>query len=538
MRSRSATLLFLALFFVSASLLAQTPTTISSGNGTVTTSATAPTGISATATSGYPDIKFQTGSSANSSAFRVFNSVSNELFRVQSDGNVGIGLSTLPATSRLTIWDGGNTDPGQRLALGLSTDYGYTIGRNHLSGFLELTGSDTGYGETYKAFAFNSKVGIGTQSSFDYTTLNALLQLNPTQLPTTAIASLGTFAGKGMLLQAPSDAIDNSQMGIMASFAAQNMGVGAGIIFARHAGDWGTRIQFHTHPPSTAQADMDKEPEVMRIDENGHVGIGTGNTAPTGTLHIGANYPVRFVDLMVAPQQGTSPRAGYLLDMPGAAQIQVTGLEIGSADQTTIPIIQASSGSLYLNKSKGADVVIGTSTSTGGLTVAGTNATSSFAGSVTVTKDVTVSGTLTGTRIYAVYQDVAEWVPASRTMEPGTVVVLNRERNNEVTFSEHAYDTAVAGVVSAEPGVVLGVPSASKAQIATTGRVKVHVDATRGAINVGDLLVTSDQAGTAMRSEPIDIGGVKIHRPGTVIGKALEPLHEGTGDILVLLSLQ
>ncbi|HEX7708903.1 MAG TPA: hypothetical protein VF701_20775, partial [Thermoanaerobaculia bacterium] len=73
---------------------------------------------------------------------------------------------------------------------------------------------------------------------------------------------------------------------------------------------------------------------------------------------------------------------------------------------------------------------------------------------------------------------------------------------------------------------------------ATFGRVKVRVDATKGAIRPGDLLVTSDEPGTAMRSQEIDLGGMKIHRPGTIIGKALEPLEGGRGEILVLLSLQ
>lgn len=39
-------------------------------------------------------------------------------------------------------------------------------------------------------------------------------------------------------------------------------------------------------------------------------------------------------------------------------------------------------------------------------------------------------------------------------------------------------------------------------------------------------------------SVPGEIGGVRIHRPGTIIGKALEPLAQGTGEILMLLSLQ
>ena len=150
-----------------------------------------------------------------------------------------------------------------------------------------------------------------------------------------------------------------------------------------------------------------------------------------------------------------------------------------------------------------------------------------------------VAGTITATQVIgAVYQDFAEWVPATTKMEPGTVVVLNPESVNEVMPSHSPYDSTVAGVVSAQPGILLGVASDSKAQIATTGRVKVRVDATAGAIRVGDLLVTSDKPGMARRSEPIEIGGRKFHQPGTIVGKALEPLADGEGEILVLLSLQ
>jgi len=74
--------------------------------------------------------------------------------------------------------------------------------------------------------------------------------------------------------------------------------------------------------------------------------------------------------------------------------------------------------------------------------------------------------------------------------------------------------------------------------VATTGRVKIRVSAKHGPINIGDLLVTSDEQGVAMKSSAVKIGGVRMHRPGTLIGKALEPLAQGTGEILVLLSLQ
>jgi len=150
-----------------------------------------------------------------------------------------------------------------------------------------------------------------------------------------------------------------------------------------------------------------------------------------------------------------------------------------------------------------------------------------------------VNGTIRATSVIgAVYQDVAEWVPSAEQLEAGTVVVLRPGHSNEVTASREAYDTKVAGVVSAQPGVLLGQAGDGKSMIATTGRVRVRVDATKHPIAVGDLLVTSDEVGAAMYSQPIEIAGVTIHRPGTIIGKALEPLESGTGEILVLLSLQ
>src|SRR5207247_8605256 len=101
--------------------------------------------------------------------------------------------------------------------------------------------------------------------------------------------------------------------------------------------------------------------------------------------------------------------------------------------------------------------------------------------------DVTVKGTLTGTRVMgATYQDVAEWVPATGELSPGTVVVVDAGADNGVLASSRAYDTSVAGVVSAQPGVLLGTAGKSKEKIAPTGRVKVRVDATCVPIRRGD----------------------------------------------------
>ena len=190
---------------------------------------------------------------------------------------------------------------------------------------------------------------------------------------------------------------------------------------------------------------------------------------------------------------------------------------------------QAPANSLHVNSAGSVGVGTGTPNNSYKLDVAG---------AANVGGNLNVTGNITGANIQATYQDVAEWVPSVQKLAAGTVVVLDAARTNHVVASSGAYDTKAAGVVSAQPGVILGVAGEGKVMVATTGRVRVRVDATRGAIRVGDLLVTSGVEGLAMRSVPVDLGGTPIHRPGTIIGKALEPLASGTGEILVLLSLQ
>jgi hypothetical protein len=156
-----------------------------------------------------------------------------------------------------------------------------------------------------------------------------------------------------------------------------------------------------------------------------------------------------------------------------------------------------------------------------------------------VVGDINASGTITGGNIVAKYQDVAEWVESSQELPAGTVVILDPSKANQVVAATQAYDSRVAGVISLRPGIALGEQGEGRVLVASTGRVKVKVDASAGPINIGDLLVTSDKEGVAMKSVPVEVaGGVRMHRPGTLIGKALEPLAQGTGEILVLLSLQ
>jgi len=140
-----------------------------------------------------------------------------------------------------------------------------------------------------------------------------------------------------------------------------------------------------------------------------------------------------------------------------------------------------------------------------------------------VNGSIAASGTIVG----AVYQDVAEWVPATTKIEPGTVVVLNPDHNNEAMPSGDAYDTRVAGVASANLACSSARGATSQAMIAATGRVRVH-------IRRHDASDPHRRSPRHQRQERRSTAASSISRV-RFIGKALEPLAGGRGDILVLL---
>jgi hypothetical protein len=263
--------------------------------------------------------------------------------------------------------------------------------------------------------------------------------------------------------------------------------------------------------------------EVMRITSAGNVGIGT--TSPeaklsVGTAPTGGHTPnIAVFNLSADSQNGVIVRRGGVTN-PQELNFGVNQSSLYSEIQAVQNNVAANS--LVLNGS-GGNVGIGTTTPGYLLDVAG---------------NINSRATITGNNIVAKYQDVAEWVPSSEQVNAGTVVVLDTTKSNQVISSTVSYDTRVAGVVSMQPGIALGESGAGKVLVATTGRVLVKVDASHGPINIGDLLVTSDIPGVAMKSEPVKVGNRMMHLPGTLIGKALEPLEKGSGKILVLLSLQ
>jgi hypothetical protein len=110
----------------------------------------------------------------------------------------------------------------------------------------------------------------------------------------------------------------------------------------------------------------------------------------------------------------------------------------------------------------------------------------------------------------ALYADLAEKYQSDRDYEPGTVVVFGGY--SEITTTTVDHDTRVAGVISTQPAYIMN-DSIDGLAVALTGRVPCRV---LGPVAKGDLLVTSNMAGTAQRCAN------ERYSPGCILGKSLE----------------
>jgi hypothetical protein len=119
------------------------------------------------------------------------------------------------------------------------------------------------------------------------------------------------------------------------------------------------------------------------------------------------------------------------------------------------------------------------------------------------------------------------------------LVSIDPSQVGRLKVSATAYDRKVAGIISGAGGVKTGMLMGQSGTVADgdypvalTGRVYCYADASYGKIATGDLLTTSNTPGHAMKAADMN------QSYGAVIGKAMSPLEEGAGLILVLVNLQ
>jgi hypothetical protein len=472
-----------------------------------------------------------------------------EVFSILQNGNVGIGTIS----------------PGKRLEV-LATD-GEAVR-------LYRNGNSVGWGVNMK-FAFNNSSNV----QVDYAGVHGLLSAN------TAGAEQGgllfTTVTSGSLTEKMRiDASGNVGIGTASPAGPLDVRLSPGNAYAGLLVNYSANNGTYLRAGSASAGDIhlgDLFTRNVLLGEAGGVKIGVGTNAPTTSLDVagqirsstgGFKFPDGTVQTTAASGGGggtiTGVTAGAGLtgggtsgsvtlnnDDRGSTQYIFKNLANGagtsqfSAGSNNDTIRFAGSGGTSVTFDAGTKKVTVDSSAITSSQWATSGSTINYASgnvgigvpnptvALDVTGDIKVSG-----NINAKYQDVAEWVPATQALPAGTVVVLNPNQSNQVMASAKAYDTHVAGVISERPGIALGEAGKDKVLVATTGRVRVRVDASRAPIHIGDLLVASDKEGMAMKSEPINVGGVEIHRAGTLIGKALEPLEKGSGEILVLLSLQ
>jgi hypothetical protein len=269
----------------------------------------------------------------------------------------------------------------------------------------------------------------------------------------------------------------------------------------------------------------------------------------TGSNAAAADLPVTMTTAMTILNNGnvgigtTNPRTalytvGIIQASDGGATERILGLDINSsrarieanywgAGGTYVPMTFYTGGNERARIDTSGNVAIGTSsTASYRLTVDGTMA---------VKGDIKIAG-----QVNLGWGDLAEEFYTDKNYPAGTVLVMDNKSSFAKASADEGYksaractkkyDSTVIGVISENPGLVIGkIEAKFKAPVALNGVIKVRVNNSGGQIQQGDLLTTSAISGEAMLAANPKIG--------TIIGKALEN-DTGKGWVMALVNLK
>ncbi|MFB6245395.1 MAG: hypothetical protein ABEJ03_03550, partial [Candidatus Nanohaloarchaea archaeon] len=209
--------------------------------------------------------------------------------------------------------------------------------------------------------------------------------------------------------------------------------------------------------------------------------------------------------------EGGDSMTGYL-NMTGSPVVNVGANNIDVGD---------GQGNIDMNGQRILDSSLMVADNIGVTGSASTADTETNGNDVYVQDDVKVDGDFVGAGA-----DVAERLKTEEKIPSATVVELGA--NMSVEVSDSARDTAVAGVVSRDPAMIMakerdGVP------IAMSGTVPVKFSDENGGVKPGDFLTTASEDGHAMKCSNLD------RCEGAIIGKAMESQAKD-GEVQMMVS--
>jgi hypothetical protein len=255
-------------------------------------------------------------------------------------------------------------------------------------------------------------------------------------------------------------------------------------------------------------------------DSSGNFSAGTISAALSGNATTASAWATGRTITLTGDVTGVSAAFDGSGNLSFATTIAANSVALGT-DTTGSYVEQATTSGNGISGSVNSEAGTFTVTS---------NATSANTANTIVFRDGSgnfSAGVMTGTATAARYADLAERYESDKEYPVGTVVVFGGDK--EITTTNIKMDTAVAGVISANPAFRMNCEAGEDSThpyVALAGRVPCRV---AGKIKKGNILVTSGIPGVAVAA----VGDIKV---GSMIGKALENYdsdHIGTIEVAV-----